>query len=335
MFEPVFNFFKEQLTSPFCLVYIFGLIFFLIPIIKRKTLAYPTLRYLKKWSYRKSMVRWAFALLICLILSLFGFVVFQKDTSSSSFLSRQSSSPERVIVVVFDVSSSMQPLYPQFGGGGEPPSNQYDLARKTYFELIKAREGDAIGVVIFSSESYIARYPTTNQEVLLNEIFSEGIEDPDSSLHAMSWGTKMEEAVQLAHDLLDGYPNIKEKAIIIFSDFNYSQRKLLRMVEINRLKNIHFHVVGIWPSRDIDIMAQELESIGLGQCLKVYSYKDINASYEFFRNIEVTPENPTIVEEAQTTIFKKSNIPIISVAGLLGLILLWLALKVIVFRKIP
>lgn len=222
------------------------------------------------------------------------------------------------VMLVIDVSGSM--------GVGYTVPTSFGNAYEAFNDLI-ARRGDMnFGLLIFSTENYVARYFINK-----NELFKDTLENK-KEISYISKGTRITPA--LAKARLFFADNIKgeDKAIVLISDLDVDSGEWSRMVgEMTRISlagiNLYIIATGAGKEREVDIPQMS----GLKIVDIIVDIEDKYGIDQICGEISAMQISPIREEEG---LLKKSLIPFLILPAL-GVISLCLILGETRFRKIP
>lgn len=168
--------------------------------------------------------------------SLIGFVLLlitlAQPTNSSNEKALQNRYKNGIdIVLAMDVSLSMYALDFQ--------PNRLEVAKAVAKEFIDGRNGDRIGLVVFSGEAYTACPTTLDYQLLKDQLDQINGEDLESGT---AIGTGLGTAVARLRD-----DKLKSKVIILLTDGSNNAGELApkESAELARLKNITVYTIGV------------------------------------------------------------------------------------------
>ncbi|MFC2026537.1 VWA domain-containing protein [Chloroflexota bacterium] len=219
-------------------------------------------------------------------------------------------------MLVVDVSGSMI-------GATEfqPQQSGREVTIAAFNELINRRANIGFGLMIFSTDSYIARYFTYK-----NELFRGTLENK-KEIDRIAQGTHAAEALKKARLFFSDNIEGEDKAIVLISDFNIDPKLALEMVEeIERdlLAGINLYLVTTGGEQ---IMVTIPQMSGL-KIVDINDKYGIDKMYE-----ELSAMQSTVIREKEG-LLKETLIPFLILPAL-GIISLCLILSETHFRKIP
>jgi hypothetical protein len=238
------------------------------------------------------------------------------------------------VMVVVDISGSMEAKpRRRFTPNGEPADERtsFEKARDT-FQYLKSRQpaGVDFGLLLFSTENYIARYFAYK-----NDLLKDTLENKEE-VNFISTGTRIAEALGNAHGFLsDNFPQQRgtepDKAIILISDLEAAPGPLAEMadeIERARWAGINIYVILIDRQSDYE---RTPPPIPLMKVLQIVNMNDREGINQICKDIAAM-QNSVIREEEISS--EKSLAPVL-VPSILGVIALCLILSETRFRKIP
>ena len=201
--------------------------------VRRGTVALTGLEYLSANSwFSAARRRWLRALLWGTLAAAIGVLwagpVFHSDRP---LFAGASPTVHKNFVLLFDISRSMtvplgqekivslpgQPAPPPTDGGKEKKDKvpRYQAARKTLMDFVARFNGERIGLILFSTEPILARWPTVETQNRFWEVLEENIgREEDSQIQAFSSLTNTDKALALARDVFASQDVVGDGAVI-------------------------------------------------------------------------------------------------------------------------
>jgi hypothetical protein len=219
------------------------------------------------------------------------------------------------VMLVVDVSGSM--------GVGYSETTPFGHSYTIFSDLI-ARRGDInFGLLIFSTENYIARYFINKDELFKDTL--EQVKD----IAWISIGTQVPEAMDKARQLLNDKIYGGDKAIILITDLDVPAAEWQRIVQEmtkSSLDNINVYI--ITPGASLKAAQQSGKDFGP---IKAVSMEDKEGIEQICN--EITGTKMSVIREDET-IVKKSLVPYLILPSLflMGLCLILTETR---YRKIP
>lgn len=234
------------------------------------------------------------------------------------------------VMAVIDISGSMEykaRRRPTAGvmPGGEELSN-FEKARGVFNDIQSRDLVVDFGLLLYSTESYIARYFASK-----NELLKDTLENKEE-ITFISTGTRTDEALAKARTFFSENIEARDKAIILISDLEGDLEAIIKMaeeMERDLWAGIKIYVIVIEKDRKLAAdggprlsQIKELKMVGMND---KYGIDQICAEI-------AAMESSSIREEK--ILVRKSLIPFL-IPPILGLITLCLFLSETRFRKIP
>jgi hypothetical protein len=196
-------------------------------------------------------------------------------------------------IVAFDMSPSMNLPVEHKGYGGEDLTagqegvTRYETAREALFDFLQRFDGERFGLILFSTEPFLARWPTTDTQNQFLEVLGDNIRrGSGTQLEAFSSLTNIDKALTLAREVLGG----EEGAIIMISDTEDDMENLGGAVRILRENNIRLYTIGVGVS---DFIIQSLDQQFADdpgfRIFQVDSEEDMREAYKVVSEVEESP----------------------------------------------
>lgn len=214
-------------------------------------------------------------------------------TSESPLFGSGDQTLHKNFIVAFDMSPSMNlPVtHKGFGGedlrAGQGGTTRYETAREALFDFLQRFEGDRFGLILFSTEPFLARWPTTETGNRFLEVLGDNIRrGSGTQLEAFSSLTNIDKALQLARDILDG----EEGAIIMISDAEDDVENLGSAVRMLRESNIRLYTIGVGiPEEIIEHLSQQFSADPGFRIFQVDSEAEMREAYRVVGEVEESP----------------------------------------------
>ena len=196
-------------------------------------------------------------------------------------------------IVAFDMSPSMNlPVeHKGFGGNdltsGQEGTTRYETARQALFDFLQRFEGERFGLILFSTEPFLARWPTVETGNQFLEVLGDNIRrGSGTQLEAFSSLTNIDKALSMAQEILDG----EEGAIIMISDAEDDMENLGTAVRELRENNIRIYTIGVGiPEEIIDSLSRQFASDPGFRIFQVDSEEDMREAYRVVGEVEESP----------------------------------------------
>lgn len=225
-------------------------------------------------------------------------------------------------VIALDTSPSMNlPAdFKGYGGEdlkfGEQGLTRYEMARDALMEFLERFRGERFGLVLFSTEPLLARWPTVETTDNFAEVLENIRRGSSTQLEAFSALTNVDKALTMARKALGD----EEGAIILISDAEDDLESLGEAVHRIRRAGIRLYTIGVGISDEVvRKLSEEFAGDPGFRIFRVDSEKEMREAYRLVADVE---ESPQFAGEGQDFTV---DVRWIFALGLLGisLIMLW------------
>ncbi|MFC2026927.1 VWA domain-containing protein [Chloroflexota bacterium] len=219
------------------------------------------------------------------------------------------------VMIVMDISGSM-------GVMEGPHRTSFTEAYEAYNDLISRRSDINFGLMMFSTENYIARYFINK-----DELFKDTLEN-EEEISELSMTTRIGDALIKASAFLTDNFKDEDKAIVLISDLDVETKGWPSLVvEMTAISSSDINIYIIATRKGIEKEADISHLPGL----KIVDFKDEYGIDQIYEEIYAMQISPIREEEG---LLKKSFISFLILPAL-GIIGLCLVLGETRFRKIP
>ncbi len=205
----------------------------------------------------------------------------------------------RNFVVAFDMSPSMNLPASSKGLGGDDLKEgdggitRYEMARDALFDFLDRFEGERFGLILFSTEPFFARWPTTETENRFTEVLESIRRGAGTQLETFSSLTNIDKGLLMARKAFNG----EEGAIILISDAEDDLENLGRGVRYLRKAGIRLYTLGVGIPEDIlTKISSEFAGDPGFRIFRADSEQDMNEAYRVVSEIE---ESPQFIDETR------------------------------------
>jgi len=218
------------------------------------------------------------------------------------------------VMIVIDVSGSMavDSMY----------QTSFDEALEAFNDLVARRSDMNFGLLIFSSESYVARYFINK-----NELFLDTLENKEEIVY-LSRTTHIAEALRKAYVFLTENIEGDDKAIILISDLYVASGEwpsIVTEMNIISLANINLYIIATKDGKKNETYIPEISG------LKIVDLQDKGGIDQICE--EISAMQMSLIREEEG-LSEKSLTPFLALLTL-GLIVFSLVLDETRYRKIP
>ena len=220
---------------------------------------------------------------------------------------------QKNMIVAIDVSRSMgQPLkipdketrFENFANnqqveqpGSDEPS-RYESARQTIYNFVERFEGARIGLILFSTEPFLARWPTIETENKFAEVLEDNLgREERSQLQRFSSLTNIDAAIRLTRDVFAKQKNVRGGAVVLISDAEDELEKMGQAIRGLRESGIRLYTIGVGIS---EIIAEKLTNDFAGDPgFRIFRVDSDQEMQEVYRLVSELEESPRLMGEEQ------------------------------------
>ncbi len=271
----------------------------------------------------KSTGVWVLSLLVAIISVLLAGVLSTPEVTSKTSVSLAG----KPVLAIVDVSGSMGVPPTAKDAPGADTRTNYEKARSVFDDLISRWPDVDFGLLMYSTENYVARYFAYKNELLKDSM------ENQSEIDFISSGTRPVEALFKARKFFTDKVKGQDKTIVLITDLDVDLVTMMGIVEeIQKdiLANIKVYVIQVGgdpqPGAHWDPNAANTK-----QTLPIVSMYDKEGIDQVCKQISEMQAAPL---EQEQVLQKSSLIPFL-IAPIVGLVLMLLVLSETRFRKIP
>lgn len=214
----------------------------------------------------------------------------------SDHLSRQ-----KDLMLAIDVSRSMSgPLeladkdarfaaYGQVSAGAAEQRTRYDAARETVYRFVDRFPEARIGLILFSTEAFLARWPTTDTGRRFLEVLDDDLREL-TQLRRFSSLTNIDAALNLAGDVFATLATSRGGAVILISDAEDEFENMGVAIRALRNKDIRLYTIGVGIAASV---VQKLSDEFAGdtgfRIFRVDSEQEMQEAYQLVAELEESP----------------------------------------------
>lgn len=224
---------------------------------------------------------------------------------------------QKNMIVAIDISRSMgQPLnipdkeqrFENFTANSQPSAatgpSRYESARQTFYNFVDRFEGARIGLILFSTEPFLARWPTVETDDRFIEVLEENIGTKErSQLQRFSSLTNIDEAITLTREVFAKQKNISGGAVVLISDAEDELEKMGLAIRSLRENGIRLYTIGVGIS---EIIAEKLTNEFAGdpgfRIFRVDSDAEMQEVYRLVSELEESPRLAAAEQEYVTNL---------------------------------
>jgi hypothetical protein len=203
-------------------------------------------------------------------------------------------------VVVFDMSPSMNLTMGNAMGEkirgltvNDQGITKYEVARDALFGFIDRFKGNAFGLIIFSTEPLLARWPTVETDKRFNEILNESLRrGSGSQLESYSGLTNTDDALFLARDVIQKsrVVSVEGSIVILIADAWDDVEAMELAIKQLRDDDIHLYIIGTGIPEDItEKLTEDFADDPGFRIFHVDSQAEMAQAYYLVGDIEESP----------------------------------------------
>lgn len=195
-------------------------------------------------------------------------------------------------IIALDISPSMNLPSDVTGYGeedlkaGEEGVTRFEMAREALAEFLERFRGEQFGLVLFSTEPLLARWPTTDTGNDFAEVLESIRRGSGTQLSAFSSLTNIDKGLELAR-IAAGQD---DAAIILISDAEDHLENIGAAVSNLRQSGIRLYVIGVGISEQVieTLSAQFTDDPGF-RIFRAASEQEMEEAYETVGSVEAAP----------------------------------------------
>jgi Ca-activated chloride channel family protein len=205
-------------------------------------------------------------------------------------------------------------------GKAEGPT-RFQAARETLMNFLQRFEGERIGLIMFSTEPFLARWPTTDISTRFIEVLEEDIgRGKRTQLQAFSSLTNLHFALDLARETFAKQDGLKGGAVIVISDAEDDMENMVQGAERVRAAGIRLYTIAVGISQRIaDGLTRHFAGDPGFRIFRVESREEMEEAYRLIAEVE---ESPLFL--AETGYRTEVRWALALAAGLIAALVLWL-----------
>ncbi|GEM_PF-3092514 len=284
---------------------------------KRRGLALDLTYWERRVEFKSKRV-WVLSVLVAITSILMATVL-----SNPQIVTRQSAPIYgKPVMAVIDLSGSME----YRGRPGKEGLSSFEKARGVFNDILSRDVEADFGLLLYSTEHYIARY-----FAFKNELLKDTLENTEE-ISLIATGTRTAEALAKGRRFFSENVEAKDKAIVLISDLEADPEAIMEMaeeMERDLLAGIKMYVIII--EREGQRAVDKGPSQSQMQGVRMVGMNDKYGIDQICEEIAAMESSPIIEEEI---LLRKSLVPFL-IPPILGLITLCLVLSETRFTKIP
>jgi len=208
---------------------------------------------------------------------------------------------QKNIILAIDVSRSMTgPIQPpdkeaRLAAYGKAPTNQerkqsrYEAARETVYRFVDRFPDARIGLILFSTEPFLARWPTVETGNRFAEVLEEDLHEA-TQLRRFSGLTNTDAALGLAREVFAKLKAADGGAVIHISDAEDELENMGLAIRALRADNIRLYTIGVGIAESIvDKLSQDFAGDPGFRIFRVDSEQEMQEAYRLVAELEEAP----------------------------------------------
>lgn len=213
---------------------------------------------------------------------------------------------QKNMIVAIDVSRSMgQPLKTldkearfanyatnqEAAATGPDQPSRYESARQTFYNFVDRFEGARIGLILFSTEPFLARWPTVETGSRFIEVLDDNIgRNERSQLQRFSSLTNIDAAIRLTREVFAKQKNVRGGAVVLISDAEDEMEKMGQAIHSLRDSGIRLYTIGVGISEVIaEKLTREFANDPGFRIFRVDSDEEMQEVYRLVSELEESP----------------------------------------------
>lgn len=222
--------------------------------------------------------------------------------SSNPVLSGDIQTQRKDLILAIDVSRSMSgPLemldkearlaaYGMEASGEAKRQSRYEVARDTVYKFVDRFPNARIGLILFSTEPFLARWPTVDTAQKFREILDENLNEA-SQLRRFSSLTNTDAALRLASEVFAKRSNVSGGAVIHISDAEDELENMGLAIRSLRADGIRLYTIGVGISESIvEKLSMEFSGDPGFRIFRADSEQEMRDAYQLVAELEESPQ---------------------------------------------
>lgn len=168
---------------------------------------------------------------------------------------------------------------------------RFEAARETLVNFIDRLPGERIGLILFSTEPFLARWPTTDTSTRFIEVLEENIgRGQRTQLQGFSSLTNLHLALDLARETFAKQEEVKGGAVILISDAEDDLENMSQAAKQVRAAGIRLYTIGVGISQKIaEGLTQQFAGDPGFRIFRVDSQEEMEEAYRLLAQVEESP----------------------------------------------
>jgi len=200
----------------------------------------------------------------------------------------------------------------------EDAKPRFVAAREALMAFVERFKGERLGLILFSTEPFLARWPTVETDTRFLEVLHENIGRGEvSQLQGFSSLTNIDKALGLAREVIARQKGVRGGAVVMISDAEDDLENMSVAAHNLRDDGIRLYTIGVGIS---DEVAQHLserfpEDPGF-RIFRADSPNEIQEAYRVVAELEESPLSPSDQRDFETDLRWLLSLVLVVIAGL-------------------
>ncbi len=216
-----------------------------------------------------------------------------KQTSYKNIMMLMDVSRSMSVPVGFEQSKSLPGQFraPSTRPDSDDSRTRYVVAREALMAFVGRFEGERIGLILFSTEPFLARWPTVETKDRFLEVLSDDIgRGSVSQLQKLSSLTNINKALELARSVIMRQEGVKGGAVVMISDAEDDVENMGNAVRNLRKDGIRLYTIGVGMSEEIvERLSRDFKDDSGFRIFRADSADQIQEAYRLIGNLEKSP----------------------------------------------
>ncbi len=216
-----------------------------------------------------------------------------KQTSYKNIMMLMDISRSMSVPAGFEQNRSLPGQFraPTARSNSDSGKTRFVAAREALMAFVGRFEGERIGLILFSTEPVLARWPTVETKDRFLEVLSDDIgRGSVSQLQKLSSLTNINKALELARSVIMRQEGVKGGAVVMISDAEDDVENMGAAVRNLRKDDIRLYTIGVGMSEEIvERLSKDFKDDPGFRIFRADSEVEIQEAYRLIGNLEESP----------------------------------------------
>jgi len=168
---------------------------------------------------------------------------------------------------------------------------RFVAAREALMAFVGRFEGERIGLILFSTEPFLARWPTVETKDRFLEVLNDDLgRSSVSQLQRLSSLTNINKALELARNVIMRQEGVKGGTVVMISDAEDDVENMVAAVRNLRKDGIRIYTIGVGMSAEIvERLSKDFKDDPGFRIFRADSEIEIQEAYRLIGNLETSP----------------------------------------------